>query len=364
MLGSFFSQLGEMLFPKNDKLASLQGLRGYAILLIFISHSFMTNFTGSFGAYGVSIFIVLSGFLLGLKRTNYTNSIAKVTLSKISKVYPLHLLCMLSAIPLAINLKDISSSVIYILKCMGLHLFCVQSFVPIKSYYFSLNMVAWYLSILLLLAILSKPVKSLVGGFVSRFSVLKIFVAMLAIWLLLICYVSFCKGSQISHWLIYICPLVRMVDFLLGVMFGAIVVLKKDYLLGKINGGLAFTVLAIAIFAGGISCFTRGTVLHSYFYSVVWLPISLGLIFIGLKDGVKFVDFIFQNKFILAVGNLSLEIFLIHQLVIRYGGVVFKTNTVLGNLLTTLLYFVITMLAALTYRFLFENYFSRFVKTK
>lgn len=321
-------------------------------MLIFISHSFLTNRTGSFGAFGVSIFIVLSGFLLGLKRTNYTNSIGKITIKKFSKLYPLHILGMIGALLLVLNFSNISSNLFYVLKCIVLNIFCIQSFVPIKSYYFSLNSVAWYLSILLLLAILSKPIKAWAIYVVGRFSALRIFVGMILIYILMIGFVSFVGKLQIYHWLIYIFPPTRMIDFVLGVLFGSIVCLKKDFLIEKVNAASCFFVFTITLLVALTSCFIRGTWLHPYFLSVVWLPISLGLIFVSLKRGIKFADFIFQNRFILAIGNLSLEIFLIHLLVIRYGNSLLKFDGVLESLSKTLIYFVITLIAAIAYKVL------------
>ena len=53
----------------NEWISTFQGLRGIAILLIFISHCrfsnnrFDQNATSWFGAAGVSLFLILSGYL-------------------------------------------------------------------------------------------------------------------------------------------------------------------------------------------------------------------------------------------------------------------------------------------------------------
>ena len=53
----------------QNKIAAFQGLRGWAIFLVFLSHcSQLYNINGVnrlvyFGCAGVSIFIILSGFL-------------------------------------------------------------------------------------------------------------------------------------------------------------------------------------------------------------------------------------------------------------------------------------------------------------
>lgn len=53
---------------KNKYIHTFQYLRVFAFLLIFISHcSFLTKSTVYLGAFGVSIFIMMSGFLEYLK---------------------------------------------------------------------------------------------------------------------------------------------------------------------------------------------------------------------------------------------------------------------------------------------------------
>ena len=94
--------------PKHDRLPkridSLQGLRACGLLSIFFSHS--VEGYASFGAAGVSIFLILSGFLLAygylqrdtaLRQPSLANNL-RFAVQKIKKLYPLHLVTMLLTI--------------------------------------------------------------------------------------------------------------------------------------------------------------------------------------------------------------------------------------------------------------------------
>ena len=91
-------------------LLPLQGLRALAFIGIFLSHSDVKALSSSgLGAWGVSVFLILSGFLM---MVNYYHtdrfSICSVkdnlrfSLKKIMAIYPLHILMMLTALPFEI----------------------------------------------------------------------------------------------------------------------------------------------------------------------------------------------------------------------------------------------------------------------
>ena len=78
---------------KNEmkRIQNFQALRGVAFLLIFISHCFGN--LKWWGASGVSLFIILSGFLEGMKYSNAKYPpLEDYVKRKIGKIYPLHLM--------------------------------------------------------------------------------------------------------------------------------------------------------------------------------------------------------------------------------------------------------------------------------
>ena len=91
---------------------------------------------------GVSFFFILSGFLMSQGyMTKVTTDINRFNLprfivKRLSKLYPLHIICLISSIILkvSINRYDISN------------LLLLQSWIPFKEWYFSGNAVGWCLS--------------------------------------------------------------------------------------------------------------------------------------------------------------------------------------------------------------------------
>lgn len=93
----------------KEKIRSIQGLRAIAYIAIFISHSRVGSF-GYLGAWGVSVFLVMSGLLMYISYhervemfDNYSVlDCIKFSYSKIRKLYLLHFLMMILSIPYAI----------------------------------------------------------------------------------------------------------------------------------------------------------------------------------------------------------------------------------------------------------------------
>lgn len=142
---------------KIKRIYSLDSLRIIAILLIFCSHltfvkdgynDFFMKYLNPGGPLGVQYFIVLSGFGIGLK---YYDTIEKVSLKsswkfmlgKIKKMYPLHILTFMIALPFSIKLiKEPLKLVFEIIANLSL----TQTLIPSSSVYFSFNAVSWFLS--------------------------------------------------------------------------------------------------------------------------------------------------------------------------------------------------------------------------
>ena len=295
-------------------IVSFQGLRGYAILLIFLSHcgNFVINSHGEnalayLGGLGVSLFILLSGFLL-MNNYYYKEPPVAIELfkNKLKKFYPLHILTLILAVPFSIK----GFSIYSILKLIC-NLFLVQDWIPISSFYFSYNSVSWYLSLevffILLTPFIARKFKYTPNKIV--YSILFI----VPLFEILFCVLV--ENYEISHWLVYIFPVIRALDLIFGVCI-YIMLNNHHKLIEKNSVIILITSLLITV-----SLIVLSLERQSELFSTALWTIPCGMIILSLAAGDKtsnIIKMLFENKLILFIGNISFEIFLIHQLVIRY----------------------------------------------
>lgn len=148
----------------NNRIESLQVIRALAFLGVFASHSEIMAFSAS-GAWGVSVFFILSGFLMFYSYSG-TNKIQsynffgciKFGIKKISALFPLHVVMIAVALPPLIlhylGYGEGKDFVVNPIVKIVVNLFLIQSWIPIDEVYFSLNSVSWYLSVSLFLYIM------------------------------------------------------------------------------------------------------------------------------------------------------------------------------------------------------------------
>ena len=213
------TRLHYRLKSNNDHMIiSFQGLRGYAILLIFISHCNINfadkeNIFKYLWALGVSIFIMLSGYLAIYNMENKKNEfhLFKVLKRKLQKFYPLHILTLFLAIPLHYKELFVNPSPIAY-GALGANVLLVQAWVPWESVYFAYNAVSWYLSLTLFLVIATPFIVTLI----KKLNVRLLCGSAIAVFAFMVIWCGLLQKTLYAHWLIYILPLIRCLDFFLG----------------------------------------------------------------------------------------------------------------------------------------------------
>lgn len=132
------------------KIESIQALRGIAFLLVFTSHCAI----GEGGAIGVSLFLVMSGFLLVQKHCYDEYRITFITCyrssyNRIKKLYPLHIVTMLMALPFLYNAtKNIDGNkILYFGSRLVANIGLIQAWFPQENIRYSLNNLSWYLCV-------------------------------------------------------------------------------------------------------------------------------------------------------------------------------------------------------------------------
>ena len=231
---------------------------------------------------------------------------------KVKKFLPLHLLTLLAAMPF--NYAALLNLDIEAWGSFALNALMLQSWVPMQSVYFSYNSVAWYLT-LTVFFIVATP---LVGKFAKRvkpyaWTGIAICVAIAQIlWALML------QTSANGQWLVYICPIVRLLDFILG--YGAFQLTKELKTILDDSQKYIYIPVLLAITMCIVLTVLSMNFEGLFFTVSVWtIPVLTLTMSVALgASKAPMVRWVFENRIIVFMGNISFEFFLLHQLAIRY----------------------------------------------
>ena len=307
----------------NDgKLSSLQSLRAVAFIGIFLQHA---EAPVSWSALGVSIFFVMSGFLMSLNHKTDLEIIpsfrycSSFSLIRIKKLYLLHIITMLMSIPLAIAMVAMSNqgTVGYILIIVEvlLNLFLLQTWVPYSKIGTSLNGVAWYLSVTMFLYYCFPFVRKHVSNCKKDFFTILIVIEMMQ-WVLCIpALLVFGNKSHVYVWFMYIFPLFRLGDFFLGACLGNLYKKTAHYsfLRGSIFEAICLLATIIVIVYG-----PSNVVCKAFFnQTTCFIPVALAWVYLFAQNN-GILTRIICNRVLIGLGNISSYTFLIHYVVTQY----------------------------------------------
>lgn len=312
--------------PKK-RLDSLQAVRAIAFLLIFTSHIGVVML----GPYGVSVFFILSGFLMYY---NYSDRAVPCSplknigfaFKRIKRLVPLHLVMMLASVPWVFMAAAPNAPIGTYLQQVPQFLCCtflVQTWVPLISYNFAFNAVSWFLATCLFMyAVFPLYLKIMNKRRDVKASLLRILTIVFVMFC--ICYgLRFLNWRQpyyneFIEWVTYTCPLFRVGDFLIGCELACL--FRSDKL--RINKWVMTAFEAVSLFLIWVvrNIYIEGKGLFSsvfFKYSMLFLPFACLLVYVFAKNQ-GYISKLLTNKVVLFIAELSGYAFLIHQLVIRY----------------------------------------------
>lgn len=339
---------------KPRKINSIQSLRSYAFLGILMQHCSLIRL----GTWGVSLFFILSGFVLTYSYINKPiavniKSVCFFAWSKIKRLYPLHILmmfavAMLDLLPL---LKQANKEgMLLILRNIFFHALLLHDYDITGSIRNSLNGPTWYYSALVFLyfafpflLLTVKKYKKILHGIIS-----------LIICFILQVFISYAikDTANLSYWT-YFFPPYRAFDFFAGCNLGYIYYcLSKKKI--KEERAVIYTIFEILVLAGNVfivSAYIRGkSVLIADWTenSLIYQPILLLLIFV-FAESKGFIVKVLSNKITIWIGNLTGYMFIIHEVVLYYFQAVYYKVT--GEIIDkyvfqTIIVFAVTLLAA------------------
>lgn len=300
----------------------LTSLRFVFICLIFIHH--LGVYPGG-GSLGVAFFFVLSGFSLTL---GYSERIKNTEFSykdylkrRLFKFYPLHWICLLLAIPYAVFKVGHFQVPEFIINAALL-----QSWVPNGDFYFSFNSVSWYLCNTVFLAIIFPFLCRFFQGLKKKILALVV-LSGFAIYIA----AEFLLFHHDVFQFIYINPISRVPDFSLGILLALIYKWKindpKGDSIRLFIHKYSFILTLLCLILIGLLIYEstvltdRQTQIAGFYWPLISVIILLSAS-IGLYGGGGFL----QSNYLVQLGSISFEFYMIHQLVIRYVRMLFESN--------------------------------------
>lgn len=296
---------------------SLQSLRGIFAIVIFLHH--LAEFHAG-GDCGVSFFIILSGFVLcgGYqdKLDGRQVSVHEFMNKRLSKIYPLHVLCLAGAIILQRGAASLPVIGIWI----G-NLFLLQSWIPLSEVYFSGNGVSWYLSTLMLCYAMFPFIVRKISKLRGSNRLLYFILGAVCLYFIVIQIIP----ENYKAGLIYVNPLFRLYDFCLGILLWELYdsLRKHRAIYGQIlrmpkAAKTLVEVIAVALMGIYVILYPFVPIEYSL-ASYWWLPTGCLIMTFALFDRSNgLLSRVLEWPGLVKFGDISFSFYMIHVLVYQY----------------------------------------------
>jgi peptidoglycan/LPS O-acetylase OafA/YrhL len=299
----FFAALAVLFFHQGYLKSLDNPLKDFAVIFFNEGYS------------GVSFFFVLSGFILGYSYQknikSKTISVKKYLLLRLSRIFPLHLFTAFIFILFLFLANKLS---IDFLKSTLLNLLLLQSWVSSPNYYFSLNAVSWSLSVELFFYF---SFILLVGC--STKTLIRLALVLLILIVTLAAYIIFKGGGswtaengdlKLSHWVFYINPIVRSLDFITGLLIYRISFTKVYKKYSSFNEIFSIFLLFLGTYI--FSAYQFPEILRS---QLLYLPLIAYVIY-SFANGEGILSKRLKGKNLVLLGEASFVLYMIHQPII------------------------------------------------
>lgn len=328
-----------------------------AFLGIFFAHA---GFFISWSSLGVSVFCVMSGFLMMHNHENTGGPLPvgrrlSFSINKIKKLYPLHIVTMVFAVLLTLALMlwhgDGMRAYAQLAGEILLHIFLLQTWVPHASVSVSLNGVSWYLSAAMFLYFVFPCVAPWIRRRSNKLLAV-LCAAMLGVEIAAcIPFIYFAGDSSFVYiWFMYFFPVFRLGDFFAGCCLGKAYgdsAAGRRLVMGMGNGEcspggagcrlgsggtgpggrlslkyslmeVAATVLTVCVCVWLKQGHSSGILLTAFRnWTTLYIPLAAVWVYLfAVNRGI--VTVILNNKLFVSLGNISGYIFLIHYVVVLY----------------------------------------------
>ena len=242
----------------NGEIRSLTGLRFVAAFFVFVFHihirwpivgnGFISNILGQ-GAVGMSLFFVLSGFVLTYRYVDAQCTVRNYLINRFARIYPVYVAVAIFTLPwIGIDLYGSSEQLKHIFQVILLvfsNIFVIQAWFP--QYFSHWNDGgSWSISVEFFCYILLP----FFLNYFSCFSKKKLYVALFTFWLLAVLPgISASLFDAPSNNVFYSIPIFRLSEFMIGVCTYLIIRSGRRYQWGNL---LQIVIILIVLFYLGI----------------------------------------------------------------------------------------------------------------
>lgn len=202
---------------------------------------------------------------------------------------------------------DIIQAVIQLLLCVLL----LQSWIPIREYYFAYNAVGWYLSVMVFLYFL----EPLLIKVAAKLKIHEKYIIGIILFNLLVLLTFAFKDTKLENWVLYISPFTRAIEYFIGIITGSVFAYKYN----KNNGdekSIRWSILEVLSVTGIVLALSANV--PKYLSQLIWfIPFAIFIIWI-FSNGRGILTKVFSNKITLYVADVSFIIYITHQIIFRY----------------------------------------------
>ena len=336
---------------KKERIQGLDGVRAWAIIMIFFYHLYPQLFKGGF--IGVSLFFIMSGFLI------YVTTIEKDFLTRkkfhtssfyaqrLKRIYP-SLLIFLGCI--AILFTTILPTGVHHLFSEGMS--AIGSYnnwyqiAQNKSYFAKMSSGSpfthlWYLSVQMQFYLLWPIIYLLHKSILERYGIRRanyVFIIgiILSAGLMFILYRPWLDPSRV-----YYGTDTRLFTFLIGNLLGSLYISNKNSNRPKITNANGIKFSIYVIITAALIFLVDGNKSYVYRGGMLVIDIILSL-FIWIIINSPKQSLLLNNRILSFIGTYSFEIYLVHYPIIFYFS--HKTRNI--NLLLTLVIIYLTLIVA------------------
>lgn len=304
----------------------------------FASNSYAGKLYNDFlfeGFIGVTFFYILSGFILAYtyKEQMIIGKISKKEfwLARFARIYPLHILAMLLAMP--IFFLNFSYQPKQLAIMIGTDLTLTQTYIPDPQYYFSFNAPSWSLS--------DEAFFYALFPFLIKKSLSKWKLAsLLTIPLLMVIIHDFKVPELYSHhdWFFNILPLTRVIDFSVGIYLYELYK-KIDYITERQASKLEVSAVVFFILFYLFHNYIPLDARRSVFY---WPPMAFLILTFALQRGA--ISRFLSKPFFILLGQISFAFYLIHMTIMKTLDYIDRNVLDLGDTLSVIVFALMSSL--------------------